>query len=196
MRLFLALNLPPEERARLHREAAPLRAAALPVRWVAPDALHLTLNFLGEVAEGRAAEVESAMERVAQRFPPFELRLRRLGAFPNFGRARVVWVGVDAPPELGRLQAALTAGLAGLGFPPEDRPYSPHLTLGRAQSGARPPELRPLERLAGEFRYEAAVEVRTVDLMRSHLGGGGARYERLRAAPLHGASAGPEGAGD
>ncbi len=190
MRLFIALNLPQEERARLERDTRALRAARLPVRWVAGDALHLTLKFLGEVPDARVGEVEKAMTDVAADFPPFRLELGGLGAFPNVRSPRVVWVGVQAPPELGRLAGVLEDAMAGLGFPRENRPYSPHLTLGRAERDARAGDFRALAALAAAFSFHAQVEARSADLMRSHLSPRGARYERLLAAPLAGARAG------
>jgi len=188
MRLFIAVNLPSDERDRLQREAGVLRAARLPVRWVSADALHLTLKFLGEVADARVPEIEQAMTRVAGELPPFELELRGLGAFPNLRTPRVVWVGVHAPPELARLAGGVEDAMAGLGYPHEDRPFSPHLTLGRADRDARADDFRPLAALAAEFTFRAEVAARSVDLMRSHLSSRGARYERMLAAPLAGAS--------
>ncbi len=192
MRLFIAINLPEEERGRLDREVRVLRAARLPVRWVASDALHLTLKFLGEVPDGRVGEVERAMTGVAAQCAPFRLELGGLGAFPNPRNPRVVWVGVQAPPELARLAAALEDVMAELGFPRENRPVSPHLTLGRAERDARAGDFRALAALAAEFRFRAEVEARSADLMRSHLSARGARYERLLAAPLAGAGSGSD----
>ncbi len=187
MRLFVAINLPEEERARLEQEVRALRGARLPVRWVAADALHLTLKFLGEVPDARVGEIEHALKEVAGAFAPFRLELRGLGAFPNPRSPRVVWVGVHAPAELGRLAGAVEEAMAGLGFPRENRPFSPHLTLGRAERDARPGDFRPLAALAERFTFRAEVEARSADLMRSHLSPRGARYERILAAPLTGA---------
>ncbi len=187
MRLFVAINLPQEERARLEQEVRALRGARLPVRWVAADALHLTLKFLGEVPDARVGAIEGVMTEVARAFPPFWLELRGLGAFPNLRSPRVVWVGVQAPPELGRLAGALEDALAGLGYPRENRPFSPHLTLGRAERDARAGDFRPLAALAEQFTFRAEVAARSADLMRSHLSPRGARYERMLAAPLTGA---------
>jgi len=186
MRLFIAVSLPSEVRDRLQRDGGALRAASLPVRWVSSEALHLTLKFLGEVAETRLAEIEGAMTRVAGEVAPFQLELRGLGAFPNVRNPRVIWVGVQAPPELARLAAGLEEGMAGLGFPREDRPFSAHLTLGRAERAARAGDFRPLAGLVADFPFRAEVEARSADLMRSHLSPRGARYERVLAAPLAG----------
>lgn len=188
MRLFLALNLPPAERERIRRATAPLRAARLPVRWAETDALHLTLKFLGEVADARASDVQAAAALVAGEFADFDYELRGLGGFPNLRLPRVVWVGVQAPPALPRLAVALDQALAGLGFPREERPFSAHLTLGRAErgAGAGAGAFGELAALAAQFDYAARIEAQSVDLMRSHLSPRGARYERIAAAPLGG----------
>ncbi len=195
MRLFLAINLPAPERDRIQRAIGPLRLAHLPVRWVSTDALHLTLKFLGEVSEERADAVVRAADGVARQYAPFHLELRGLGAFPNLRNPRVVWVAVHAPPELERLAADLDAATAALGFPREARPFSPHLTLGRADRDARAGEFRRLGELAADFDYAGSVGVGSIDLMRSFLSPRGARYECLHAAPLVGA-AGPAGPTD
>lgn len=190
MRLFLALNLPAAERDRLQRAAGPLRSARLPVRWVNANALHLTLKFLGEVPETRAAAIEAASAAVAGRFRPFALELQALGAFPSLRNPRVIWVGVHAPPELAQLAAEVETGMAELGFAPEGRSFSPHLTLGRVERDARAADFGRLPALAAAFDYSAQVRAESLDLMRSHLSPAGARYERLSAAPLGGEPAG------
>ncbi len=184
MRLFVAINLPDEERVRLNDATARLRGAGLPVRWVSSDALHLTLEFLGEVADSRAAEIPSALERAASGHAPFDLVIGGLGAFPSVRNPRVVWIGIRPAPELLSLQRDVEAALAPLGFEPEARAFSPHLTIGRARQDARSRDFASFGRDVETMRYGATVTVRSVDLMRSHLGPAGARYERIAAAPF------------
>ncbi len=193
MRSFVAINLPAAERDRLQRAAGLLRTARLPVRWVQSDALHLTLKFLGEVPEARAGDIERALDRVAGAFAPFDLELRGVGGFPNLSNPRVVWVGVQAPPDLARLAADAEDAMAELGFPREGRPFTAHLTLGRAERDARASAFRDMVRMAAEFDFVGQVRVESVDLMRSHLSPRGARYERLHAAPLTGTSSNGSG---
>lgn len=184
MRLFVAVNLPEEERARLYDAAAELRNGGFPVRWVARDALHLTLKFLGDVAEAQVSAIESVLGAVAAAYSPVWLGLGGVGAFPNLRNPRVVWLGVEQAPELLSLQRDVERGLEPLGFAPEQRPYSPHLTLGRARRGTRAGDFLRLASMAQSVPYEAAITVNSVDLMRSHLSPGGARYERIAAIPL------------
>ena len=186
MRLFVALNLPVEERNRLYRAVTPLRRADLPMRWMEPDALHLTLKFLGEVADARVPAIESLLARVAVRHVPFRLELSGVGAFPAVRDPRVVWMGGNAAPELLALQRDVEREFVPLGFEPETRPFSPHLTIGRARRWAKAGDFRDFARMAESVKYEAVVAIESLDLMRSTLSPAGARYERL-AAPALGA---------
>lgn len=188
MRLFVAVNLPDEEKAKLAQATLPLRTG-LPFRWLLPEAVHLTLKFLGEVAEPRSRAVIEAVENTAARHAPFSLELGGVGAFPSLRRPRVLWVGVMASSVLSALQADVERALARSGFPTEDRPFSPHITVARAWNDAKPAAFQELEQLARSVVYAGIAPVKSVDLMRSHLGRAGARYERIAAAPLRLASA-------
>ena len=134
MRSFIALNLPKRERQRIDRAVRPLREDALPVRWVEPDNLHVTLKFLGEVRPDRLADVEATLTRVAAATPPFALSLGGFGAFTTIRRPRVLWLGVEATPELRCLKQDLEWALTDCGFERETRAFHPHLTLGRAEA--------------------------------------------------------------
>jgi 2'-5' RNA ligase len=184
VRLFVAINLPEAERTRLYDATADLRRSGLPVRWVARDALHLTLQFLGEVADARVAAIQSALEALAPQHAAFEMALGGLGAFPDVRSPRVIWAGIEAAPELLSLQRAVALRLANLGWEPEARPFSPHLTLGRARREARARDFAGFGQHVEAVRYAAVVNVGSVDLMRSQPGPAGARYERIVAAPL------------
>lgn len=185
MRLFVAVNLPQELRQQLYTAAAPLRRADLPLRWTRPEALHLTLRFLGETAPAALDDITRAVSGAAALAAPFLLRVSGTGAFPSLRRPRVVWVGTDDAPELLRLHEELDLALEPLGFAPEPAPFRPHLTLGRVRRGAeRSAELRRLPELLSGIRFEAALPVRSIELMRSHLATGGSRYEVVQAFPL------------
>jgi RNA 2',3'-cyclic 3'-phosphodiesterase len=186
MRLFLALNLPPDERARLHRAAAPLRDAGLPVRWVAEDALHVTVRFLGEVSDAAVPGITRAAEQAAAGSEAFTLVLAGLGAFPGLRRPRILWVGAAAPPALAALHGTLDAALAPLGWPPEERPFHPHVTLGRARERARAADFARLDALAAGLAFEARVAVGTLELMRSRLAPAGVQYDVVARLPLGG----------
>jgi 2'-5' RNA ligase len=173
---FVALNLPQTEQARLHASLGPLRAKSLPVRWVAPDALHTTVKYLGDTESEAVAAVEAVLLTAAARRAPLTLRIGGLGAFPSLRRANILWVGVTGDGELTALQRELEPALSRLGFPREQRPFRPHITIGRTHSRAQPLDL---ERLSGLVTFDTTITVESVDLMQSHSGPGGSRYEIL-----------------
>ena len=183
MRLFVALNLPEAVREALWQAAARLRDLDLPVRWVKPDGLHLTLKFLGEVGEEREPDLIAALGRAA--VPPpgsrpgsgvLNLRVHGFGAFPDPRRPRVLWAGVEAEPALELLQHAVEREFEPLGFPTEARPFRPHLTLGRAERDARSSDFGGLEAALDGTHFDDTVTVDTVDLMQSTLQRSGAVY--------------------
>jgi RNA 2',3'-cyclic 3'-phosphodiesterase len=184
MRLFVGLSVPAAERARLHAAASPLRDAPLPMRWMQPDSLHLTLKFLGEVRPEHVDEVGEALVEVAAKQAPFTVPLGGFGAIPSLRRPRVVWARAEPVSELRFLKHDLEWGFAELGFEREDRAFQPHITLGRARSHARAGDFRVFEELLSELRYEGLLEVDAACLFRSTLSPEGARYECVLEAPL------------
>jgi RNA 2',3'-cyclic 3'-phosphodiesterase len=184
MRLFVALNLPKKERARIHRAAAPLRDEGLPVRWLDPENYHLTLKFLGNVRQERADEVRAIMQRVAGTTLPFSLALGGFGAFPTVRKPRVVWLGIVASAELRCLKQDLEWGLADAGFEAETRDFHPHLTLGRADPKGGAGHFRGLDEVMAGLEFQSEVSIHTLDLMESHLSREGARYGVLSSARL------------
>jgi 2'-5' RNA ligase len=151
---------------------------------VAPDNFHITLKFLGGVDEGRIPDVIEALRGAAREHAPLDMDVAGLGAFPSAVRPRVLWAGVTAgQAPLGALAASVDAALAALGFPREDRAFSPHVTLGRVRQPRRAPALaRALS--ANATRPFGRVAVREVALMQSHLASPGARYTALAVIPL------------
>ncbi len=184
MRLFVAINLPPDVREALWASAAPLRDLDLPVRWTKPEAIHLTLKFLGDVAPDREREMADAVQSSVLDTSRFLLPINGFGAFPNAAKPRVVWVGCDAVPPLELLQDVLERRFDTLGFPIDGRPFRPHLTLGRMRRDAKPTELRALAPALDELSYATQVEVQSVDLMESILARSGATYSTRHRATL------------
>ncbi len=167
------------------------RWGSISLRWVDAHKIHLTLKFLGDISEQQSKEISDSLRRVAQPHAPFDFAVGGLGIFPNERKPRVLWVGIRAPDALVSLYRALENELAGLGFPREDRPFSPHLTLGRVSRNAAAHELRAMVELlrreqVGEL---GVVPVQAVHLYRSELRPAGPVYTRLFSAPLSGIKA-------
>jgi RNA 2',3'-cyclic 3'-phosphodiesterase len=161
-----------------------LRPAARDVAWVAPGNLHLTLKFLGSVPEARIDAVAGALREASGDASPFEARLRGLGAFPSARRPRVVWAGVtEGAADMIELARRVDAALAALGFPRDERPFSPHVTLGRVREPGRSPALTEALDSAATREF-GRMRVPSASLMRSELGPGGARYTELATVRL------------
>jgi 2'-5' RNA ligase len=184
MRLFVAVCLPAAERERIAAAAAPLRESGLPVRWVEPDAFHLTLKFLGEVGDAAVGSVTAAVRQVAGRHRTLTMRLHGAGAFPDARRPAVWWLGVQGGDALATMQRDLEESFLPLGFAREQRPFSPHLTLGRTKRGAAPAALAGAPTRLQSVQYDRTITVSSLDLMRSHLSPRGASYECICAAGL------------
>jgi RNA 2',3'-cyclic 3'-phosphodiesterase len=185
MRLFVAIAPPPEALAELAAVAEPLRIAAPELRWTGRESWHLTLAFLGEVDEGRLADLSTRLERAARRHPQQRLSITGGGAFPSAGRARVVWAGIKADGRaLAALAASVAAGARRAGAPPPDesRKYHPHLTLARCRQPADVRSLISELALASGPDWTADA----IHLIRSHLTGRSPRYELMGSWPLLG----------
>ncbi len=187
-RLFVALEPPEPVRRRLAAMQADLRSAsgraADEIRWVPAENVHLTLQFLGAVPDERVAGVEAALRAAAAASHALALELKGAGGFPNARRPRVLWAGVEGDvAALGAFVEDLGRRLAPLGFPPEERAFSPHLTLGRARDSRGAPGL------AGALAHAAGADgapwrAAEVVLFESHLSPKGPRYEAIARVRL------------
>jgi 2'-5' RNA ligase len=148
VRSFIAIELSEESRTELARLQSRLKEASPPkaIRWTDPKNVHLTLHFLGDLAEDQLENVSRTVSDAAAPHTPFSLSLSSLGCFPNLRRARIVWVGITGDTDrLVALQSDLGDRLKkGIGFEPESRTYSPHLTIGRVKKGLTQNPLREL----------------------------------------------------
>jgi RNA 2',3'-cyclic 3'-phosphodiesterase len=150
MRLFIAVPLPApalEEAAGMLRE---MRALDWPVRWVRDDGLHISLKFFGEVTSDRVDPIEEMVQFATKGMKPMDLTPSGGGAFPSRQHPKVLRLEVQSGPDLELLQDRLERGGEQIGFPPEGRPFRPHITLGRVREGHRlpPAAMRHIEGLA------------------------------------------------
>ncbi|MEW6546616.1 MAG: RNA 2',3'-cyclic phosphodiesterase [Bacillota bacterium] len=183
MRLFVAVELPASVRQALGELVRYLGSSRADVKWVEEENFHLTLKFLGEVDASRLPHLGEALGRAARGVAPFDFQATGTGAFPSRRRPKVIWVGVGrGAAELGHLAGRVDAELAHLGFPRENRPFSPHLTVGRVRSPHRLDDLvRMLEQASFATRD---VAVNEIVLFQSVLGRGGPVYTPLAHFPL------------
>jgi 2'-5' RNA ligase len=188
LRSFIAIEIPSEVQASIGRSIANLQKA-LPrplVRWVATRNMHLTLKFLGDVSPANLEQLTEALQAEAARQTGFELEVGNIGAFPTPRRARVLWVGIEAPAALSALQHSVESAAARMGYPSEERPFSPHLTIGRVGQNISAAELTRV-RTALEATHVGAlgsVRVDALHIFKSDLQPGGAVYTSLYTLPL------------
>jgi 2'-5' RNA ligase len=183
-RTFIAIVLPEpiiRQLAQVQRQLerqAPLES----VRWVKPEGIHLTLKFLGDTPVGKLDAIRAALAAVASRASPCAFTVGGLGCFPNPRRPRVIWVGVQtAGGELAALQRAVEAAMAPLGFPPEGREFTPHLTLGRVRDRIPSADLSRLGALVSstDIGTLGEVQAHSFALIQSVLKPSGAEYTPL-----------------
>jgi 2'-5' RNA ligase len=174
MRIFIALDIPVEIRARLSEYMERERALAPEARWARVEGLHVTLKFIGHVDDAVVEQIKAALASI--KAVPFEVKFTDVGFFPNPNAARVFWAGVDGGDHLPRLASTIDAALEKLGFPRETKPYHPHLTLARTSS--RPlRELKPL--LTDPPPQFGTMTAREFFLYQSQPQKGGSKYTKL-----------------
>jgi len=188
VRCFIAIGLPEEVKAGLVQLQAQLKSGDQPgVKWVDPYGIHLTLKFLGNVAMDRIDGITGAIGKAAQGVSPFRLKVEGLGVFPNLRRVQVVWVGMSGEVDrLVQLQQRIESNLAELGFAPEGRRFTPHLTLARLRDRVSLDERQEFGQLIADTKFEAAYtfNVSAINLMRSQLTREGAIYSRISSVEL------------
>ncbi len=187
LRTFIAIEIPPEIRRTILRQSDGLRqAAGRSVRWAALENLHLTLKFLGDTSAASVDFLTQALQAETSQRPPFEIKVGTLGAFPSLRRPRIIWIGMDAPAALSRLQGGIEAATAQLGYESDDKPFSPHLTIGRIRDPISPAELQTLRAALENTKIETlgTFTAQSVQLFKSELQPGGPIYTRLFTAHL------------
>lgn len=183
MRTFVAIDLDPEIKTALSSLVRSLRQTKAEVKWVGENSFHLTLKFLGEIAEKDLEPINSVMEAEARKSEPFCLECRSTGYFPEKGSPRVIWAGVVPSPGLMDLQRRLEIAFEKLGFPREARNFHPHLTLGRVKSSRH---LETALRLLKQYENKSfgQMEVKAITLFESILRPAGAEYRVIKEVKL------------
>jgi len=193
IRAFIAVELPDELRralaavqTRLKERVAYALNPGVKVQWVRPESLHLTLKFLGDIEEAQVPVIGEALERVARAQRAFVVDAVGAGVFPEIRAPRILWVGFTGTTDkLVQLAAAVESALASGGFPSENKPFAPHLTVARIKEGQR-----DLGRALASGKFLELVTqvgtlpVRSIALMRSELNPSGSVYTRLHEAAL------------
>ena len=202
IRVFIALVLPPQAKEILARTICALtQEISTVVRWVDPSGIHLTLKFLGDIQPALVEQVFEAMTQASQSKDSgsndsgsddsgaFQLSLSQLGVFPNTRQPRVLWAGIQGDLTLlAGLQVRVEEAAGQIGFAPEQRPYRPHLTLGRVREGVPTPALLQIGKAVSEANLEPSPPwpVDSLHLIQSDRRPEGATYTSLGSVPLGG----------
>ena len=188
LRTFIAVEVPAGIQGAIAQSTVTLKDA-LPktlVRWVASQNVHLTLKFLGDVSFTSLAQLAEKLKVEAASHEMFSMSVGGLGAFPTPRRARVIWIGLEAPPALEALRGGVDAATVQLGYAAEKRPFSAHLTIGRVGQNVSVSDLQRIRNVLeatkvgvlGTFRVEA------IHIFKSDLQPGGSVYTDLYALPM------------
>lgn len=188
LRTFIALDIPNPIRQAIQQKIDLLRAlpGAACVRWVAANSIHLTLKFLGETSPADLEAITQGLRVAAAAVGGFDFQVGGFGAFPSSRRARVLFIGVQAPAELEVLQRGIESACAPLGYAPEPRAFSPHLTIGRIKPEGYAAEQEKIRHSLADFHIDSlgTARVDSVHLYRSDLQPHGAVYTKLFSARL------------
>ena len=188
VRSFIAVDIPAEVRKALALAIAPLQKD-LPkplIRWVAVPNIHLTIKFLGDVSPVTLEALAEALKAEVLSHEGFLVSVGGLGAFPSPRQPRVIWIGLQVPPSLTELVGSIETTTTRLGIGAENRPFSPHLTVGRVGQNLPGKDLRRIQTAVegstlgdlGTFRVES------IHIYQSDLQPGGPVYSRLVSLPM------------
>ena len=188
IRAFIAVDLTDEIRTCLDQVITQLRKSLenIPVRWVPAENIHLTLKFLGDVSVSNLDMLKEILQTEVGAHHPFDFSVGGLGSFPSTRQPRVLWVGVEAPPELSVIQRGIEGAMERLGYAREDKPFSPHLTIGRVSRNATAKDVHMISGVLETTRvgFLGATNVAQIHLYRSDLKPSGAIYSRVYSAAL------------
>lgn len=175
IRTFICIEVPPSIQARIDELQRALRRKDVPISWVKPANIHLTIKFLGDLTAAAIASVGQAVERACQAIMPFDITVDGTGGFPSAKSPRVLWVGLSPlPDELRKLHSNIEAELEREGFAREAKRFAPHLTIGRVRDSFKARQTIE-EMLTAGFAAET-FRVTEVIVMRSELHPSGSIY--------------------
>ena len=187
LRAFIAVDIPQVIQEAIQHEADNLRNSIGDfVRWVPAKNIHITLKFLGDVSHENVDVLTQMLRAEAGSCPTFDLSIGQLGSFPNSKRARVLFIGVQAPAELDALHRGIESATTRLGYESDSRPFSPHLTIGRVRDHISAFDQQRIRKTLDATKIDSlgTARVDSVQLYKSELKPGGSVYTKLFSAPL------------
>lgn len=188
IRAFLAIDLSEDIQHRLDGiiHNYKMQLPNISIRWVPASNIHLTLKFLGDVSVSNLNILTDMLQTEISVHHQFEISVGSSGAFPNFRHPRIIWVGVEAPLELSAIQNGIETTTSRLGYAREERPFSPHLTIGRVSRNASSQDVKVISKVleGTKVGFLGATCVEKIHLYRSDLQQSGTVYTRLFSSYL------------
>ncbi len=187
MRAFIAIELPKKIKDALAQLQQKLKSTGADAKWVAPENIHLTIKFLGEINDEQLGKITLILEETAKNHSSFQLRINSIGVFPKINFPRVIWVGADlGDEECKKIAAELEEKTAQTGIPKEKREFSSHITIARVRSPSNRDKLvQELDNLAGYFpKTNLQFNAAKITLFKSTLTPKGPIYEVQKEASL------------
>lgn len=190
LRAFIAVDIPQEIQQAIYQSTASLRKdVGSLIRWVAPENMHLTLKFLGDISPDSVDILTQMLRAESVSLPCFDIHLKGIGSFPSLKRPRVIYIGVQAPAGLEALQRGIESASHRLGYESDangGRGFSPHLTIGRVRQGASASDQQKIRQALENIHIDSlgTARVDSVHLYKSDLKPSGSMYTMLYSAPL------------
>jgi len=182
IRAFIAVELSDRLKESVARIQSELKKSSGDVKWVPPDICHITLKFLGEVQKDQLDAIRAIMDQCAGPMEPFWLRINSVGAFPDIDKPNIIWLGLNEDhPVLTKLASEIDEHVSTLGFFKENRPFTPHITIGRTRPGSHDHLSRALQSLVPP---DDILEVRALTFFQSRLTHEGSTYYPLFSSPF------------
>jgi len=188
LRTFIAVDIPSPIQQKIKHQLEVLQhePSATLIRWVAVENIHLTLKFLGDVSPTNVDALTQILRAEAELVPAFDLRIGGFGSFPSLRRARVLFIGIQAPAELEALNRGIESACVRLGYEAEVRAFHPHLTIGRIKQDISGVDRQKISRILEGLTIDSlgTARVDLVHLYKSELKPSGAVYTKIFSAPL------------
>ena len=187
-RSFVALEIPPQIQTAIARKISPLvQHYPKPlIRWVEPNNYHLTLQFLADRTTEELDYLAESFHEKVSKIHQFVIRFLKLGTYPNFKKPKVIWVGIDVPPELSQMYRKIETICSSNYFPINSRDFSPHLTLGRIRDTKPLPDHMKFENELSSISFDSIepVDISEVKIFKSDLRPSGPLYTVVHRIPL------------
>lgn len=189
IRAFIAIDFPTPIRQKIKQLSDELQTQTPPdaLKWVSAENMHLTLRFLGELPEPTINEIKTRLKNSPFAVPPFKISFKGLGMYPNIRQPRVIWLGITNTEPLRQIYRDIQQSLESINVPPDNKPFSPHLTLARLRRHVTKEQAQQVGNRLSQFKVGeiGPCTIQAIHLYQSQLTGQGPIYTPLLTMPLN-----------